>query len=79
MNNNDDLYEKTIDAACKASQIGSIAECVAMAIERRRDLELYIPDSVYGISSLCKSLQNDLNDLAGEISDSTSVQKGTSL
>jgi len=58
------LYEKIIDAACKAAQIGDMVECVATLIERRRELELYVPGSLYGIVSLCKSLQNDLNDLA---------------
>lgn len=58
------LYEKIIDAACKAAQIGDMVECVAMLIESRRELELYVPGSLYGIVSLCKSLQNDLNDLA---------------
>ncbi len=59
-----DLYEKIIDAACKAEQISDMVECVATLIERRRELELYVSGSLYGVVSLCKSLQNDLNNLA---------------
>lgn len=59
-----DLYEKIIDAACKAGQIGDMVECIATLIEKRRELELYVPGSLYGAVSLCKSLQNDLNAIA---------------
>ncbi len=59
-----ELYKKIIDVACKATQIGDMTECVAMLIEMRREFELYIPGSLYGIVSLCRSLQNDLNNLA---------------
>lgn len=59
-----DLYEKIIDAACKAEQIGDMVECVATMIEKQRKLELYIPGSLYGAVSLCRTLQHDLNKLA---------------
>lgn len=59
-----DLYEKIIDAACKAEQIGDMVECVATMIEKQRKLELYIPGSLHGAVSLCRTLQHDLNDIA---------------
>lgn len=59
-----DLYEKIIDAACKADQIGDMVECIATLIEKRRELELYVPGSLYGAVSLCRTLQHDLNELA---------------
>ena len=59
-----DLYEKIIDAACKAAQIGDMVECVATLIESRREFELYVPGSLYGAVSLCRSLQTYLNELA---------------
>ena len=59
-----DLYEKMIDAACKAAQIGDMVECVATLVESRRVLELYVPGSLYGAVSLCRSLQDYLNELA---------------
>lgn len=37
-----DLYEKIIDAACKASQIGDMVECVTWLIEMQHKLDLYI-------------------------------------
>ena len=59
-----DLYEKIIDAACKASQIGDMVECVTWLIEMQHKLDLYIPGSLHGAVSLCRTLQHDLNDIA---------------
>lgn len=59
-----DLYEKIIDAACKAEQIGDMVECVTWLIEMQRKLDLYIPGSLHGAVRLCRTLQHDLNDIA---------------
>lgn len=74
------LDEKINDTACKAEEIASIVHCITEKVETSDfDFKFYITGALYGVISLCEYLQGDLNDLAGQVNQSISAQKGTSL
>ena len=59
------LDVKINDAACKAEEIAALVQCVEEKVRTYDfDFKLEISGALYGVISLCKYLQHDLNDLA---------------
>ncbi len=61
------LDEKINEAACRAQEIAAIAQCVVMLVESRRECDTYISGALYGVISMCHSLQGDLSKLASNV------------